>query len=300
MNILVERATNYKQLLSSLKDIVDDVPGRADGRTKEMCEQWIFFRLFKTLTFANEIIFPVSAAKANPPDPDFIIFLGETRIGIEVTEATSTDYSAYLTFIAKKEKNETEAPPIIIETASFRPNSWKRPRNRTDKIQAFEDEAKKCSLNSPGWSGNEPEQEWANYIKDRIEKKLQKIDNYRQTCSELWLAVYVNAPLPSIHYEEGLKLLIQKLESLSKLKTEDATLNKSNFGKKFDKIYILDGSMIICLDQDMRFKFYNYSITEKNSLKRIQSNTALENFIDVHDLIDAEKISDVSHEMDMS
>ncbi|WP_041927023.1 hypothetical protein [Methylocystis sp. SC2] len=238
MTMLIDAAKNRDELFSSLGGIEVRVPGRADGRTKEHKERSTICRLLSSLAQADELIYPLSAEQTAPPDPDFILNLGSVPIGVEVTEATSDAYSEYLTFAAKRERAFPEKSFALIEPASFRPGAWKRARHQEDRIDAMEAEANKRRLTSEGWSGNEPEHEWANYVIEAAQRKTKRVSAYFSRCQKVWLLVYVNAPLPNIHFEDALSVMIPEVE---------------NFWRQdqwFDVLHIVDGSTIISVKPD--------------------------------------------------
>lgn len=219
-------------LLRGLENIDITVPRRSFGRSHEQKEKWVICRLFSSLAYADLLTYPLTIEVAAPPNPDFIISMDSMQVGVEVIEATSEIWSEFLDY---QDRTESDG---LIEPASFRPGGLKRPRKRADRIAMMEAEASKGRLSSPGWSGNTPEQEWADYIIEAVTRKVDAASRYRLHCERLWLAVYVNAPLPSVGHVQALELLRSKLpESWS-----------SELG--FNALYILSRDTIVCVERD--------------------------------------------------
>lgn len=232
MNVLVS-APSKGDLLSRLREVDISVPGRECARSHEQKERWVICRLLSSLAHAGCLTYPLGVETATPPNPDFLVSIDEMRIGVEVTEATSPQWSQFLDYVARAPDK-----PALIEPASFRPGAWKRARNRAERIEMMGAEANKGRLTSPGWSGNEAEQDWAGYIADAANRKLQSTHKYRANCHKLWLAVYENAPLPYTSYDQALELLRPKLTNFW----------RAELG--FDTLYIDGGESIVCVERD--------------------------------------------------
>ncbi len=172
-------AFDCQELISKLSTIDISVPARTEGRTTEHTERYCMCRLLSTLAESDYLTYPVRVIKREKPD--FSISSSGRAIGIEVTEATSKDYSAYLAL------HEREAPDDhLIEPGLF----------YHGKITTLEEKRKyisKSCLSADGWVGDSIERDCLLYIKDAISAKCNKLAEY-DTFDENWLLIYENTP----------------------------------------------------------------------------------------------------------
>ncbi len=174
------RVESQTELLKELGSTNISVPGRKQGRKSESKEIYSIHRLLSTISNSNDLSFPLSLHKREKPD--FLLSCSNYNIGIEITEATSQDYSEYLTLADKEDGN------ILIEPALFHYNSK---TSLADKKELL----KQDSLISDGWAGDGMEKEWSLYIKDSINKKSKKfIQSEFQKFNQNWLHIYDNTP----------------------------------------------------------------------------------------------------------
>ena len=149
--------------------------------------------MLSTLAKTDYLCYPLSLTKRERPD--FLLTCNEKEIGIEVTEATSADYSAFQALIEHKNPNH------FIEPAYFRHGK----EVNKDKLL----NAKK--LKSTGWNGDEPEKEWSLFIQDAIAKKLKKLqDPSFSKFNQNWLLIYDNCPAMFLNKD----LLMPYIENL--------------------------------------------------------------------------------------
>ncbi|PIR37832.1 MAG: hypothetical protein COV35_07845 [Alphaproteobacteria bacterium CG11_big_fil_rev_8_21_14_0_20_39_49] len=181
-------ACSAEYLLKALAAIDISVPRRTGGRTTEHTECYSICRLLSTLAKTDYLSYPLSLTKRERPD--FLLDCNGQSIGIEVTEATSTDYSSYQALVQHKN------PGHFIEPTHFR-HGERISRKRKQELLEAE------TLTSIPWSGDEAEKEWSLFIKDAIEKKHKKLkelsfDKFNQN----WLLIYDNCPASFLNKED--------------------------------------------------------------------------------------------------
>jgi hypothetical protein len=193
-------ASNADDLLKALSAIDISVPRRTKGRTTEHTERYSICHLLSTLAETDYLSYPLYLTKRERPD--FMLNCNEQTIGIEVTEATSCDYSSYQALIEHKN------PGHFIEPAIFR-HGKKLSNDRKKELLNAE------KLISCGWAGDGAEREWSLFIKDAIEKKTTKLqENSFSKFDKNWLLIYDNCPA-SFLQKEMLVPYIEKLLPIS-------------------------------------------------------------------------------------
>ncbi len=208
---------NTEDLLCCLSKIDISVPGRTEGRTPEHRELYSICRLLSTLANTQYLSYPVSLKKRE--SPDFRLCCSDQQIGIEVTEATHSDYSEYLTRSkTHTSKAELNSKILCPPTFQYGKKLTKKQKNDFHTSNELDD----------GWVGDKPEKEWLLYIKEAIEKKNKKLKHPNfEKFEQNWLLIYVNTPT-SILEKELLKPYIEDLQ-----RTCDS--------QDFDKIFIETG-----------------------------------------------------------
>ena len=185
---------NYNELLLELKQVDISVPGRINGRKTDHTETYTICRLLATLAETDCLTYPLSVSHQDRPD--ILIQLENSMIGVEITEAISQQYAEYCALA------EREFPDVFLEPAHFR---WGSPKLTVKQMRKL---LRQSQLNSGGWEGNRPEQEWAEFILSAIQMKLQKLAHPDFTKFEKnWLSIYDNLPLPHINLEKALTFL---------------------------------------------------------------------------------------------
>lgn len=198
------------------------VPGRTEGRTTDHTETWTICRLVSTLAKAELLTLPISVGHRDRPD--FLIQDERRMIGVEVTEAISQQYAAYCALA------EREFPDALLEMANFR---WDSPNRTVEEMRAL---LRQNQLTSDGWAGNDPEREWALFIKGAVDVKLKKLAHPGfMKFEHNWLSIYDNLPMPNIHLADAINFLRPLLASCW-------SRNPS-----FDKIFIEHGPVIACI-----------------------------------------------------
>lgn len=155
--------------------------------------------LLSTLANEKDLSFPISVNHRDRPD--FLIHAGKSKVGIEVTEAVSERYAAYMALA------EREFPNVFLEPAHFR---WSEPKLTVEEMRGL---LRQSQLTSNGWAGDDPEKEWALFIQSVVDAKLIKLARPEfEKLNQNWLSIYDNLPLPNINLEKALTFLRPLLE----------------------------------------------------------------------------------------
>jgi len=193
----IKKATDRKNLLNVLKSTSIDVPTRAGGRKTKHVERYPICHLLATLADINFLDFPLSLQHVDKPD--FILEMNKSPFGIEVTEAIPPDYAKCCAMA------ENISPEPVIDLSLFK---WGSPPKTKSELKKIINNSK---LTGPGWTGDSPEIEWANYINGVILTKLDKLNNtgYKEV-PEYWLSIYDNLPLNGANATKATNILISK------------------------------------------------------------------------------------------
>lgn len=176
-------ANEAGSLLSALAQVDIAVPPRGKGRTSHHTERWTICRLVATLTDTDLLGFPLTLTHEDKPD--FVIATPTGRIGVEVSEAIPVAYAKF------SEIANREHPGAVLELCHFRPNS---PALTTKQMRGL---LANQRLTGPGWQGDAPERDWANFMRSRILAKQQSLSKTGfRVLSRNWLAMYDNLPYP--------------------------------------------------------------------------------------------------------
>lgn len=191
-------AQNSDELLSSLRAIDLSVSARTEGRTREQTETYAACHLLATLAHASTLAFPMRLTHRDKPD--FALYSGGRKIGIEVTEGISTDYARYCALA------EREFPGVPLDPNYFRHGQPKYSLKRLRELLS-----RSSSVAKP-WMGDRPEKEWALYMWDAVKEKLQKLASPEfDKFAENWLSIYDNFPLTGVHLSRAVANLMSLL-----------------------------------------------------------------------------------------
>ena len=126
-------------------------------------------------------------------------------IGVEVTEAIPQQY-AHCSAL-----REREFPDAILDIGHFGYNSPQKSSARMRELLAQD------RLTSSGWVGDEPEEEWALFVRDRVREKSAKLaeSGFRRFQTN-WLAIYPNLPLPPVDLKKALPKLRYSIQKIWK------------------------------------------------------------------------------------
>jgi hypothetical protein len=209
------------ELLSALRRIEIAVPARTGGRKTHHTETYVVCRLLSTLAAGNQLRFPLSVSRRDPPNdrPDVVILGGDGRVGIEITEAIPERFAALCALA------EREFPGCWLPVEVFQ---WNQPLS-TDEMR----DLLRCRMHLGGWVSSAAEREWAVFMNGVIQSKSEKLtredfEKYEQN----WLSIYDNLPLPHVH-------LAGAIEFLRPMLSESWVT-----APKFDTIFIEHGPVI--------------------------------------------------------
>lgn len=192
---------NARELKAALRKASPIVPRRGFGRTKDHTEPWIMAHLLGTLADARQLEYPIRISRRDAPD--YCITCNETRIGLEITEAISKHYAHYAAIAAR------DYPCASMEPSLFRFGM------NLPSTPVLRNRLASGTTRSPGWTGEEPETEWALYIRRAIAVKVKKLASPTfDVYPENWLAIYANLPLFAVQIEAAAAKLEPQLSDI--------------------------------------------------------------------------------------
>lgn len=216
-------AHNRDSLLSSLCTIDTAVPPRGKQRRTEHTECWSICRLLSTLAWNNKLEYPCIVEKSERPD--YVIRLGENRVGVEFTEAVKED-------LARAQVLPEAKLNSVIDISLFK---WRDQKKTLEELRKIVMQTK---LSGPGWAGDEPEREFADAISDKIEDKTKKLNEETfSRFNEDWLLIYENLSLPALRRDIAASYLCLSLA------TYWATTS-------FHKVFVESGEFMVELSKD--------------------------------------------------
>jgi hypothetical protein len=159
------------------------VPQRTKGRRKDHTEKYAMAHLLSTLMGAGIAKYPVRLIHRDRPD--FLLYMGEQRIGIEHVEAIS----------------ENEARRKVLRERGHGPEvhfiSHKKPGEPKKKTKKLIEEIEK-NIAGDGWEGDSVETEWADAMFYFYKKKIDTVKKEGfERFDEDWLLIYDNWNLPA-------------------------------------------------------------------------------------------------------
>lgn len=194
MTFCINAVSNKNDLLLALRNTDITVPPRIEGRTTSDTEIYSICHLLSALAFADKLTFPFSVCQQDRPDA--LICLGNTEIGVEITEAIPTQF-AHLCAVAQKRYPGHWVPTVHA--------LWDEPNFTVAGMQAL---LEKSTPASSGWVADEPGREWANFILKCVDAKLDKLakPDFGKH-DQNWLAIYDNLPLPHVNLAHAVAIL---------------------------------------------------------------------------------------------
>lgn len=191
------RADSSQELLNILGQMDISVPLRTEGRTDEHCERWSICRFLASFADSALLQFPLTLVHRDRPD--FLLEMGQSAVGIEVTEAVPENAAA---IDAYRENKEVDGPFFL-----------KRHLPGDSRLSGVDLRRKACA-NDPGdgWVGDSVEHEWAAVIKWFVERKVERshqpnFDQFERN----WLLIYDNWPLPALDQDRAVKKLSESV-----------------------------------------------------------------------------------------
>jgi hypothetical protein len=198
-------ASSPEELCLNLVQIDISVPSRGRAREKEHVENWSVCRLIASIADADYFDFPLAITSHNVIEggrPDFLGIFDDTIIGIEITECIDEQFANYV-----KIANE-EFPHAILEPSHFGWNARKRTSNELRELLRLQQKG-------PGWQGDQPEREWAEYINKSIHKKLKTLSKCGfKKFDKNWLSIYDNLPYADLNLELAVSNLLPKIDHI--------------------------------------------------------------------------------------
>jgi hypothetical protein len=195
--LLLFEAKNESQLTSILRHANPIVPTRIKVRTKNQIEQYDMIQLLNTLLKERYVKYPLRLIHRDRPD--FLLIMGNQRIGIEHTEAIS----------------ENEAPKDSLREKGYGCRTFlispAHPAEPNKKANELIEEIKAC-MPGDGWDGDSAEIEWATAMLYTGNRKLAIINKTGfERFDEDWLLIWDNWNLPSLDMHKAALFYLRHL-----------------------------------------------------------------------------------------
>ena len=202
VSVNFQKIERNADLMKFLGRIDIRVPERTKGRTTDHTETWSICRLLATLQSASILSYPISLAHRDRPD--FAIDAGNSSIGVEVTESIPQQL-AEISALA-----EREFPNALIEMPMFGQSAPKR------SVAELRRMLESTRLTSDGWAGDQPEREWAFFIRKTIETKIERFwkDGFSKFDTN-WLLIYDNLPFDIHDLNAALRYLHNYMQGIN-------------------------------------------------------------------------------------
>ena len=208
-------AINCDELIQTLRQTDISVPPRTDGRKTEHCERWSICRFLATFAHTDLIGFPLSIDHRDRPD--FLMNVGSSTIGVEITEAVSENAAAT---DAYREHNGIDGPFPMV-----------RHHPEEDRLRGSElAEAASTREFGPAWAGNASEREWVEAMRAFIRRKVDKSDKPGfDKYSKNWLLIYDCWSVPALDRDLATKMLFDSLTETDFGQFHAVFIESSNF-----------------------------------------------------------------------
>ena len=201
----IPKANTKDELINILSQFDISVPSLGDGRQTLHVERWSICKLLSTLAFHDSLFYPLELT--HDDRPDFIVLMDHTKIGIELTAARHESHAKYQAILNR------EFPEKI-----YSPSIFQLDHVALTKNEIYENLRQETIAGMP-LMGDQPERDWAQYIKNSIQKKLEALakpefKKFNNNCLLIYVAIpfcqvkidiameYLNAYLPEIWAKE--------------------------------------------------------------------------------------------------
>lgn len=190
-------AINSAELIENLRQTDISVPARTDGRKTEHCERWSICRFLATFANTDHIGFPLCIDHRDRPD--FLMNVGSSTIGVEITEAVSENAAA---MDAYREHNGIDGPFPMVHH---------HPEDERLRGSQLAEAASSREFGS-AWAGNAPEKEWVEAMRAFIRRKVDKADKPGfDRYSKNWLLIYDGWSVPALDRDFATRVLFESL-----------------------------------------------------------------------------------------
>lgn len=190
----ISQVVNKENLLVILSTFDISVPPLGMGRTKDHVERWSICKLLSTLAYQNRLSYPLHLTHADRPD--FILSMEDTNIGIECTEARNQNHAKYQAIV------NLEFPEKIYSASLFQQEQASLTKNE------MYDDLKQNALTGKPLMGDQPEKDWAQYIKHAIQKKLLALAKPEfEKFNKNYLLIYAATPFGQVDIDIAMEHL---------------------------------------------------------------------------------------------
>jgi|GEM_PF-3147861 len=201
--IMSFRAESRSKLLDVLRSI-DVMSSLRNGyRGKDANEPYAIAHLLSSLAEVRDVLaFPLELCHRQPPldKPDFVLSMGEKRVGVEHVEARSENET-------RKDNLRREkgiGPEVYLQVPA---EIGEPPRSRKELIQEIVTDDLNC-----GWGDQDrTDAQWATVMIHFIDDKEQKLKQYSRY-DEDWLLIRDAWPFPSVSHENAANQLCLALQ----------------------------------------------------------------------------------------
>jgi len=204
---LIFEAKSAVKCNSFLENLQVVIKPRKDGRDQFSLEMWVLKHYLPKVF--DEIIFPAKIFKSEKPD--FIIEMPNSKIGIEITEATSEYYQKLLTEFSKKTNYYMQASKIRYGKTYTNEelNSFIQPNG--------------SPLTGYGVSGYRYEFEASCWIFDAAINKIPKIKKWKRNYP-VRIVIYDNTPTHNLILDVLSNYLKEKFSKNKELRNHEIDL----------------------------------------------------------------------------
>ena len=172
-----------------IQGLAIDVPPRAQDPATEAREQWQMHHLLRALLAVRQLSLPVRLYKREAPD--FVLQIGNKRIGVEATEAINPDY------VQAQVHPIAQGDDTVVDPSLYKWGTQGRP-----KFQIRE-EAGRTQLSGHPWMNDSVEREFARSIIDVVRAKHGKLYSRYMRYESDRLLIYHNQPSPIIDIDKA-------------------------------------------------------------------------------------------------
>ena len=196
-SIVIVNADTPDDLKSQIDRLKIGVPPRAQSAAMHDREQWQIQHLLLALFCARQLPPPVRLHKRDAPD--FLLEIGNMRIGVEATEAINPDYVRAQMHPAAQEDGAVVDPSLY---------KWGTQGRSKSQIR---EEAGRTQLSGYGWAGDSVEREFGQSIIDVVQSKSLKLSSHYERYDSDHLLIYHNHPSPAINIDKARMFTIKSL-----------------------------------------------------------------------------------------
>ncbi len=215
------------KLQPALRALNVEVPGRAEGRTNDHVETYSIVRLLGTLPWhAND--FPLKLYKSERPD--FALSCGSGWIGIEHTEAITTNGAKEAALRSMGYGSDIYFPRLMVLGELSKSSGQLIAEIKSDKF-------------GTGWCGDSVERSWIDAMAHFVSEKIVVATRPGfQLMEHNWLLIYDMWTAPMLDHDRAVPVLKNRLDAIAAWPI-------------FERIFILDDNILTELSTESAHSF---------------------------------------------